>query len=907
MVEGQAASTDRLRRAAGETAEEVLREYGSHTDGLSAEETTVSRVKYGNNVLSAGPRFQNLRRLVHAFSNVFILVLAAIDVLWMVIDPDIIYFIILTSLIIISGVVTFVQEYRNNRAADALISMVTTEITVRRDGIETDVESREIVVGDIIVLDTGDIIPADARIIDSNHLKVDQSVLTGEADSQTKSSDPVALGEEDSVLGCNNLAFSGTAVVGGSAEAMVVAVGNDTVLGAMTDRLSAKKPPTTYDEGSKAIVNLLLKIMLYMVPAVFAIMMIRGYFNTETELTDDLIDAVKYSVSLAIGLMPEMLPTIVSANLAKGSIEMARKKVIVKDVTAIQNFGAMDVLCSDKTGTLTQNSISLHFCSDPGGRASERVRLLACINSHNLMSATNQIDWTLDETAEEEYLTEERDEYAYVADVPFDFNRRRATAVVDGPEGRIVISKGAMPEILSISTRYKDENGGISPLDDRKKNEIVDSIRDYSARGMRVLGVASRPGDPAKKDFTADDEKDLILEGLIVFTDPIKPSAKEAIGKLREGGIDVKVLSGDNEFVSKYVCDQIGIPTGKILVGPQIASMSDEELRKEVEECCVFARLNPNDKGRIVTALGDNGHTVGAIGDGINDVIAMNAADVGISVDTGTDIAKEAADMILLEKDLNILRTGAIEGRKVYVNSIKYVKMIASINFGYMISLIIGTILFNFEPMGAAMILVFNLINDIACLFICMDKVEDKFVERPRKWDPENLWNVMYRYGPMCVVTDLLSWAFFVFVVMPTVGISPDGYDFTNASEAVLSGKPLDSIDSLLPVAVLFQSMWFIEQFWMQVWAIHIVRTDSLPFFQTCSAKILIVTTIAALAVGTSLPFITPLWEAISGCTDLLSIPLWALLWMPFIGAVYFTGAHLIKRHMLKTKGYFAC
>ena len=399
------------------------------------------------------------------------------------------------------------------------------------------------------------------------------------------------------------------------------------------------------------------------------------------------------------------------------------------------------------------------------------------------------------------------------------------------------------------------------------------------------------------------------------------PSARQAIEDLKEYGIAVKVLTGDNEYVSRHVCEQIGIPAENILVGPQIDAMSDEELKEAVEDVHIFARLSPDDKSRVAMAIKANGHTVGVMGDGINDVVAMKNADVSISVDTGTDIAKETASMILLEKDLGVLKTGAIEGRKVYVNSIKYVKMIGSINFGYMFSLILGTLFFNFEPMGGIMILIFNLINDFACIFICWDKVDDEFVKEPRKWDAPNLRSVMVRYGPMCVVTDLMSWAFFIWVVLPTVGLELPGtavsmidpsttYDLTgitNASEAVLSGLPLGDIEVLIPVMVLFQSLWVIEQYWMQVWAIHIVRTNKLPFFQAWSAKPLVVTTIVALCVGTLLPFSGPLWEAISGCTDLIGVPLWALIWMPFIACVYFFGAHAIKRHMLKTKGYFAC
>ena len=900
----------RLRRAASQDADAVLKEYDSRLEGHFNEELTTSRIKYGKNTVTDRNTHQVLKRLYRSFVNYFIIVLAIIDILWMVLDPDIIYFVILTTLILVSGTVTFVQETRSSKAAAKLVSMVTTIITVVREDSEMEVDSRELVVGDIVILDTGDMIPADVRIIKSNHLKVDQSALTGESNPVSKHSAPVDI--DGNILSCDNLAFMGTNVVGGSAVAVVVAVGDDTVFGNMAESLSKKKPSTTYDKGSKAIVRVLLRIMLLMVPPVFIIMVYKGYVENTP---DYLIEAVKYALTLAIGLMPEMLATIVSTNLAKGAIDMSKKKVIVKDVTAIQNFGAMDVLCSDKTGTLTQNRISVKDCSDLYGNSSHTVELYAALNAKNLRSATNQIDWSLQEYADEFLDAEEVEAFQSVGDVPFDFERRRATVIVGrGDDVDLMITKGAIPEMLSISSAYLDENRDIQPMNDSKMNEIMGMVEWYSVKGMRVLGVAYKYLPSGKTEFTSEDETDLIFCGYVVFTDPVKPSAKAAIKDMAEYGIDVKVLTGDNEYVTRHVCEQIGIDVHEVLTGDVIDNMTDEELKDKVEHIHVFTSLTPDDKARVVTALKANGHTVGLMGDGINDVLAMRNADVSISVDTGTDIAKETASMILLEKDLNVLKTGAIEGRKVYVNSIKYVKMIGSINFGYMFSLVLGSLLFNFEPMGAIMILIFNLINDFACLFTPWDTVEDEFVREPRKWDAVNLKAVMVRYGPMCVVTDVMSWLFFIFVVLQGVSITVTdpalvGMGIETAGDAVLKGVRLENYDELIPVAILFQSLWCIEQYWMQVWSIHIVRTNKLPFFQTCSAKILVVTTILALAVGTILPFTGGLWEAIAqaGGATLISIPLYALLWMPFIGAVYFFGSHLIKKHMLKTQGFFAC
>jgi len=897
-------------------AASVIEEYNSRPEGHFNEEITTSRIQYGKNEVTNRNKHAVLRRLYRSFANVFIIALAIIDILWMVLEPDIIYFIILTTLILVSGTMTFIQETRSSKAAAKLVNMVTTIITVRREGMESEIDSKELVVGDIIILDTGDMIPADVRIISSNHLKVDQSALTGESGGVTKYAD--VRNCDGSILGCDNLAFAGTNVVGGSAEAVVIAVGDETIFGSMAEKLTRKKIATTYDKGSKAIVSVLLKLMVYMVPPVFIIMLVKGYLNDGGFTFDNVMEAVLFALTLAIGLMPEMLATIVSTNLAKGAIDMSKNKVIVKDVTSIQNFGAMDVLCSDKTGTLTQNRISVETCNDVYGNPSSTVELLSCLNSRNLKSATNQIDWAIDEYAEENLDTDELDSYEFVGDVPFDFIRRRSTVVVKKDEDvNMMITKGAIPEILSISTGYLDADRNIQPLNPQMENEILGLVEWYSAKGMRVLGITHKYIPRGKDSFDSSDESDLIFAGYVVFTDPVKPSARKAIVEMKEYGIDVKVLTGDNEYVSRHVCEEIGIDASSFLVGPEIDAMSDDELKEAVEKTSIFARLNPDNKSRIVLALRSNGHTVGLMGDGINDVVAMKNADVSISVDTGTDIAKETANMILLEKDLGILKTGAIEGRKVYVNSIKYVKMIGSINFGYMFSLILGSLLFNFEPMGGIMILIFNLINDFACMMIPWDKVEDEFVREPRKWDAPNLTSVMVRYGPMCVITDIMTWLFMIFVIFPTIA-APDAMvaeGYANMKDMVLGMVDLSSSEymangqlvDLVPFMVLFQSIWCIEQYWMQVWAIHIVRTNKLPFFQSWSCKALVATTIIALFVGTVLPFTGGLWEAISGCSDLIAIPLWCLIWMPFIACVYFFGSHLVKKRMLRTHGYFAC
>ena len=913
-----------MKFAASSDAATVMKELDSRPEGHYNEEVTTSRIKFGDNVVTNHNKHVILKRLYHSFVNVFIIALAIIDILWPVTaiiqgeEIDVPYIIILTTLIFVSGAMTFIQETRSSNAAQKLLNMVTTIITLRREDVEIEVDSSDLVVGDIVILDAGDMVPADVRIIKSNHLKVDQSALTGETGGVNKTDEPV--NDPDlNILGCNNMAFMGSNVISGSAEAVVVTVGDDTLFGSMAEKLSMKKDATTYDKGSKAITAVLVKLMIYLVPPVFIIMLVKGFFNAGEQWEFDFVkDAIIFAITLAIGLMPEMLATIVSTNLAKGSIDMAKRKVIVKEATSIQNLGAMDVLCSDKTGTLTQNRISVKDCNDIYGNSSHMVEVFTCLNSRNLKSSTNQIDWAIDEYADEYGFTDELEMYPYVADLPFDFIRRRATVVVKHDEEvNVMITKGATPEILSISTAYLDKDRNIQPLDQQTWDNIMGLVEWYSEKGMRVLGVAYKY-IPSGKEISESDECELIFTGFVVFSDPVKETAKQAIADLRDYGVTTKVLTGDNEYVSRYIGGEIGISTEKIIVGPQIDAMSDEELKEAVRESDIFVRLTPDNKMRIVKALRENGHTVGLMGDGINDVLAMKAADVSISVDTGTDIAKDTASMILLEKDLNILKAGVIEGRKVYVNTIKYVKMIGSINFGYVFSLILATLLFNFNPMGAMMILIFNLINDFACLIIPWDKVEDEFVREPRKWDAINLKNVMFRYGPMCPITDIMTWAFMTFVLFSMLSISVVDADgaviyaegsYGTVTDLIVSRADLTGTN----IEALFQAVWVIEQYWMQVWSIHIVRTNKLPFFQAWSAPILVVTALMALAIGTALPFTGALWEAISDFpmdlfqSDFLSIAGVAMIWMPFIACVYFFGSHLVKKHMLKTHGYFAC
>ncbi len=841
----------------------VLKAFNSRLQGHDNDEVTISRIEYGSNRVTNKNRYVVLKRLYHAFVNVFTVALALLAAFsYFVAQGGLPPLVVISILILVSGLLTFVQETRNDKAASQLVSMVTTIITVRRENIEVEMDARELVVGDILILDTGDMIPADARIVSSANLKVDESALTGESGGVDKISDKSSIDENE--LERKNMVYMGTNVIGGSAEAVVVAVGNDTLFGSIADSISRKKSATTYNKGSKAVLSVLLKIMIVLIPIVFVITILKG----DVTVSESLILAV----ALAIGLMPEMLPTVISANLAKGAVDMYKQKIIVKDMPSIQNLGAMDVLCTDKTGTLTQNKISVESCQDVYGNKSAFISKLAYLNSWNLTSGTNQIDWAIDEYADEEGITEECEEYEFTGDIPFDFVRRRATVSIKKDGVRYLIVKGAIQEMLQISENYL-ESGTINPLDIRIINDIMGLTEWNSSKGMRQLGVAYKPISD-DEELSLESENGLIFAGFITFMDPVKISAKDAITDFYEHGIGVKVLTGDNEFVTRTVCESINLPTEEVLVGNQIDSMSDEELRVKVENTDIFARLTPENKRRIVAALGDNGHTVGMLGDGINDVMAMKSADVSISVDAGMDIAKETADMILLDKNLGVIKDGVVEGRKVYANTIKYVKMTSSANFGYMLSLIIATIFFPFEPMTSMQILVFNLIVDVSCIAIPWDRVEDYYVKQPRMWDSISLRRTFTHFGPATTVTDIVTFLILTAFICPLI-VGP----FT---------------DDPALYAAIFQTCWFVENFWMQVQIIHIIRTPKVPFLQSRASGIMILASVLALVTGTVLPF-TP----IGSFLGMVPIPWEFAMLLPLLGLLYTVLALTVKKYYL--------
>ena len=883
----------RLLNAAVKPYETLLIQYDNSFKGYDEDKVDEMRDQYGANVITKQKKASIFSRLWGAFINSFTVVLFVLAGLSFVTDviaaapgeKDLTAVIIVVTMVIISGMIRFVQETRSGGAADRLGEMVETTAAVVRcyeteDSDEPVTEKKEIpldeiVVGDVIHLAAGDIIPADLRILQAKDMFVSQSSLTGESEPVEKFGAPLS-GKPTNPLDLNNLSFMGSTVISGSATAIALAVGDDTVLGGIAGQLQEKTPPTSFEKGVSSVSWLLIRFMFVMVPVV---LFVNGFTK------GDWVQAFLFAISVAVGLTPQMLPMIVSANLAKGAVSMSKKKVIVKEINAIQNFGAMDILCTDKTGTLTQDKIILEYHLDIHGNSDERVLRHAFLNSYYQTGLKNLMDISIIDRAREVSVVEDEGAYIKVDEIPFDFNRRRMSVVVSDKNGKTqMITKGAIEEMLSVSA-FAEYQGNVEPMTDEIRREILDMSNKYNADGFRILGVAQKTNPSPVGAFSVADEGEMVLIGYLAFLDPPKQSAVAAIASLHEYGVDVKVLTGDNDAVTKSVCKQVGLSADKILLGADVEDMNDEQLKEAVEVTEVFAKLSPQQKARVVSALRDNGHTVGYMGDGINDAAAMRVADVGISVDTAVDIAKESAKMILTEKDLMVLKNGVIEGRKIYANIMKYIKMTASSNFGNMVSVLAASAFLPFLPMLPLHILLLNLIYDISCITIPWDNVDEEFLAIPRKWDASSIGKFMAWIGPTSSVFDITTYALMFFIICP----------------AMCGGLTFDKIanpEMREYFIALFQAGWFVESMWTQVLVIHMIRTPKLPFIQSRASLPVVLLTFAGIAALTIIPF-TSFGTAIG----LAALPPVYFAWLALTVVLYVILATVFKMIFVRRYG----
>ncbi len=837
--------------------QEVLSELKTDPQGLTEKEADRRLSEFGKNELSPLKKLSFWQDILERLKSPLVIQLLVIAIVSAIIGESR-SSIIVSVMILLSVGLSYILDSRSNREVEALGKRVQSRTYVFRDGKETEIRMSQVVPGDVVLLQAGAIVPADVRIMFAKDFFVSESALTGESMPVEKSANP-PLEMVSSALQLSNACFMGTSVTSGTARAVVVATGSHTLFGAISKKLSERREETSFDKGIKSFTWLMIRFMLVMVSVVFLVVGITK---------GNWLEALLFSLSVAVGLTPEMLPMIVTVNLAKGALAMAKKKVIVKKLPSIQNLGAINILCTDKTGTLTQDRVVLEHHVDIIGNTSEEVLNYAYLNSYFQTGLKNLLD-----RAVIDHVDLDVEGCRLVDELPFDFQRRRMSVIVEYEGDNVLICKGAVEEIYSCCTHYQiDEE--IYPLIDMIRADLFEEVQKLNKEGFRVLGIAYREFSRSKTTFTVQDESQLVLLGYIAFIDPPKESATEAISLLSKAGVAVKVLTGDNGLVTEKVCRDVGIPFTSSISGAELSTLDAKAFSEKVRNCEVFVKLTPNQKEQIVKELRQQGFVVGYMGDGINDATALKAADVGISVDSAVDVAKEAADIVLLEKSLLVLEEGILEGRRIFANIIKYIRMGASSNFGNMFSVLGASYLLPFLPMQPLQILTNNLLYDVSQTGIPMDNVDPELISRPVKWDIGNIKRFMLFIGPISSIFDYATFALMWFFFKTSAYLDP--------------GIGMGQKEAL---ARFFQTGWFVESLLTQTLIVHIIRTRRIPFFQSRASGPMLFATLAVMAVGTWLPY-SP-FAALLGL-----VPLPGIYWVWIVGFLisYSILTHTIKR-----------
>jgi len=866
-----------LTGAAGKTSEEVFQMFTTALAGLTEAEAEERLAKYGPNEVAAEKHQGWLYRIYVAARNPLVILLTVLAILSFATD-DIPGGTVMLLMVVLGIMLRFIQETRADNAAAKLKAMISVTATVVRDGQSKEIALQQLVPGDVVKLCAGDMIPGDVRLISAKDLFIIQATLTGES-MPVEKTDARDTREGISPIEHTNICFLGTSVESGSATAVIAATGAQTYFGKMAGTLAGQQADTAFDRGVKRFTWLMIRFMMVMVPLVF---LINGFTKHNWK------EAFFFALAVAVGLTPEMLPMIVSVCLSKGGLAMSKKKVIVKRLNAIQNFGAMDVLCTDKTGTLTIDHVILEIHCDVFKNESEEVLRDAYLISHFQTGLKNVLDRAVLKYTE---LHRELsvDKHVKVDEIPFDFSRRMMSVAVEGPDGeRQLLTKGAPEAVFARCTHFESE-GEIFPMEPILVGDLIEQVNSLSEDGFRVLAVATKK---LGKQVTCSkaDECDLVLAGYLAFLDPPKDSAAKAITALRQHGVAVKVLTGDNDLVTRKVCSEVGIHAEKIILGSQVETMTDEQLAEGVETTEVFARLSPAHKQRIVKALQKQGHVVGFMGDGINDAPALRAADVGISVDNAVDIAKESADMILLEKNLLVLEEGVLEGRKVFVNILKYIRMGASSNFGNMFSVLGASAWLPFQPMLPLQILSNNLLYDFSQVPIPTDNVSAAQTAKPRPWAMGEIAKFIVFIGPISSIFDYTTYALMWFVFKCS--------QHNLAAPLELAGRFLPTADpDHTYAAALFHTGWFVESLMTQTLIIHVIRTNQIPFIQSRASWQLTMTTLLIMGIGAFLPY-SPL------AAPLGFVPLPGLYWPLLLVtlACYLGLTQIVKTWLVKKR-----
>jgi Mg2+-importing ATPase len=792
---------------------DLLGQLDTSESGLTSEEALTRLETYGHNVLAKRKKRAAAVTFVLYFRSplLIILIFAGLVTIFFgeVVNASIIF-----SMVIMSVFLGFYQEHIAEKAAEALRRKIQTTATAIRDGSARETSIQEIVPGDVIRLSAGDVVPADSRILSAKDFFVDQSALTGESFPAEKAA--FWNGKAEVITERRDCVFQGTSVVSGTATAVVVRTGSQTEYGKIARRLVTRPPETEFERGLRRFGYLIMQVTFFLVIFVFFVNALyrRG-----------VLDSLLFAVALAVGLTPELLPMIVSINLSRGAINMSKKGVIVKRLASIQNFGSMDILCTDKTGTLTENRITLVLHIDREGNEDEKVFLYSYLNSHYQTGLRSPLDNAILKHGDVDSKS-----FQKIDEIPFDFIRKRVSVVVESQGERLLIIKGAPEEILAVST-YCELANRITDLSPKIVADVQRQCDDLSSRGFRLLGVSYKRLSDHRAAYSIVDEREMVFLGLVAFIDPPKETAKESLKRLRSSNVSLKILTGDNELVTRRVCEELGFEIQGVLLGSEIAQTSDDALSRTVEEANVFARVTPSQKDRIMNALKRNGHVIGFLGDGINDAASIRTADVGISVDNAVDVAKEAADIILLQPDLTVLQQGVAEGRKTLGNTMKYVMMGTSSSFGNMFSAAGASLFLPFLPMLPSQILLNNLLYDVSELTIPTDDVDPEYVEKPRRWDISFVRKFMIFFGPISSIFDFLTFAVMLFVF--------------SANET------------------LFQTGWFMESLSTQTLVIFVIRTRRSPFYKSRPSKLLLLTTLAVVGSAMILPY-TPLGSLLS-------------------------------------------
>ena len=841
--------------------DKLLKKYETSLDGISVVEIDDKIEEYGKNIIDLKDNNTIWHKLKEAFINPFNIVLIIVAIITFITDiviaakKDYATFILIVSTIVISAIISFNEQTKSDNAAKKLKKLITNKMEVIRDGKQTTVDIENIVPGDIVKLSSGDMIPGDIRFIETKDLFIDQSSLTGESNPVEKFS---SLKESETITDISNIGFMGTNIVSGSSTAIVLATGNNTYFGSMAKSLYSVNEKNSFEKGIDDITKILIKFMFVLVP----IVLIVNYFSV-----GDIWASLIFAITIAVGLTPEMLPVITTSTLAKGAVEMSKKKTIVKRLSSIQTFGQMNILCTDKTGTLTEDKVILEKYMDASGKESLRILKHAFLNSYFQTGLKNLIDIAIISRGEKENLNILKEQYIREDEIPFDFSRRRMSVVLRDEKGkRQLITKGAVDEVLSICS-YIDFDGKAVELTDELRKKAYQVYEENNNDGLRVLAVAQKNEIHDVNTFGVQDESNMVLIGFVGFLDPPKESAKKAIKNLKKYGVDTIVLTGDSEGVAIKVCQKVGIDTKNAISGKDIDNFSDEELKEKVKNCHLFSKLSPMQKQRIVRIIQENGNTVGYMGDGINDSPPLKQSDVGISVDTAVDIAKETADIILLEKDLNVLEEGVVNGRKTFTNLLKYIKMATSGNFGNMISVIIASIFLPFLPMLPIHILIQNLLNDFAQIGMPFDNVDNEYIQKPKTWNTEGIKKFMFNFGLISTALDILCFLVLWFI-----------FEF-NTSEK----------------AVMFQSGWFVFGILSQTIIIHMIRTNKIPFIESKSSKQLLISTFVVVIMTLVIAF-----SNISVIFDLSKLPYQYILWIIFLMIIYVIFIQIYKKFYIK-------